>query len=354
MQRFRAPRQPWGEASLMRNRPGGFAAILLAAVLLLARISACAAAEPLDVTIGYQTNVTPAQAAISEHAYERASGAAIDWRKFDSGSDVVAAMASGDVQIGYAGSSPATTAFSKHLPLEVFYVAQLTGTDEALVIRNGSGISNPAGLVGRKIATPFISTSHYALLGALRHWRIDPKTVQILNLRPPEITAAWLRGDIDGAYVWDPALTRLRASGTMLASSTDVAKWGTPTFDVWLVRKSFATAHPDFVAKFAQVTSDYDAAYRSHPESFSATSAHAAAIAKITGVPAGDIPAQLTEASWPTAVELATPAMLDGGIAKQVAATAGFLKDQGKIYAVLPSYAPYVTADFVKPTTTPR
>ena len=55
----------------------------------------------------------------------------------------------------------------------------------------------------------------------------------------------------------------------MLASSGDLAKWGTRTFDVWLVRKSFAAAYPDFAAKFARVTSGYDAEYHAHPEGFS-------------------------------------------------------------------------------------
>ncbi len=165
MRRMKLRRARWLAAAC--SRPRRLATLL--GVTLSCAASAVAAAEPLDVTVGYQTNVTPAQAAIHEHAYEHASGARIDWRKFDSGSDVVAAMASGDVQIGYAGSSPTTTAFTRHLPLELFYVAQFIGADEALVVRNGSGIGTPAALAGRTIATPFISTSHYALLAALRH-----------------------------------------------------------------------------------------------------------------------------------------------------------------------------------------
>ncbi len=60
---------------------------------------------------------------------------------------------------------------------------------------------------------PFVSTTHYSLLAALKHEGVDPKSVEILNLRPPEIAAAWERGDIDAAYVWDPALGQIRTSG---------------------------------------------------------------------------------------------------------------------------------------------
>ena len=82
----------------------------------------------------------------------------------------------------------------------------LIGQAEALVARNGSGIEKVADLVGKKVAVPFVSTTHYSLLAALKHWGVDPQAVEILNLRPPEIAAAWQRGDIDAAYVWDPAL----------------------------------------------------------------------------------------------------------------------------------------------------
>jgi taurine transport system substrate-binding protein len=41
---------------------------------------------------------------------------------------------------------------------------------------------------------PFISTTHYSLLSALKHWGIKPGQVQIINLQPPAIIAAWQRG----------------------------------------------------------------------------------------------------------------------------------------------------------------
>jgi ABC-type taurine transport system substrate-binding protein len=36
--------------------------------------------------------------------------------------------------------------------------------------------------------------------------------VQLVNLQPPAIIAAWQRGDIDGAYVWAPAVNATQTS----------------------------------------------------------------------------------------------------------------------------------------------
>ena len=42
-------------------------------------------------------------------------------------------------------------------------------------MRNGSGIEKPEDLVGKTVAVPFVSTTHYSLLAALKHWGIDPR-----------------------------------------------------------------------------------------------------------------------------------------------------------------------------------
>ncbi len=111
------------------------------------------------------------------------------------------------------------------MPIETIALVGLISEAEALAVR---GVTKPEDLAGKKIATPFVSTAHYSLLTALKQWNIDPKTVNILNLRPPEIAAAWARGDIDGAYVWDPVLSEIKKTGTVLATSADVANWGGP------------------------------------------------------------------------------------------------------------------------------
>lgn len=119
---------------------------------LLAALSLAGAslfAQAADVTIAYQTTVDPAKVAQADGAYEKATHAKIDWRKFDNGADIIAAIASGDVQIGYLGSSPLTAAVTRKVPVETFLIATQIGGAEALVARNGSGINSPQDLVGK-------------------------------------------------------------------------------------------------------------------------------------------------------------------------------------------------------------
>jgi taurine transport system substrate-binding protein len=299
------------------------------------------AAEDLTVNIAYQPIVEPSRVPQADGTYEKAFGAKINWQKFDSGADVIAALASGSVDIGYVGSSPLAAGASRKLEFETVFVVGLISEAEALAVK---GISKPEDLVGKKIATPFVSTAHYSLLTALKHWNVDPKSVQILNLRPPEIAAAWERGDLDGAYVWDPVLSQIKKNATVLADSKNVADWGGPTFDAWIVSKKFAAEHPDLVTAFVRVTGEAYASYRAKPESWDAASPEAQKIAKLTGAKVEEVPALLKGYYFPTLQEQASADYLGGKTVEAVAKTSAFLLEQGKIPAVLDDYSPYISA----------
>nr|WP_145002251.1 taurine ABC transporter substrate-binding protein [Pseudomonas psychrotolerans] len=301
-----------------------------------------------ELVIGYQTGVDPSKVAQADGLYEKAIGQKLDWRRFNSGPEVVAALASGDVQIGNLGSSPLAAATSRKLPLVTFIVSAQIDSAEALVVRNGSGIDQPAQLVGKTIATPFVSTSHYSLLGALKHWGVDPTTVKIVNLNPTEIAAAWRRGDIDGAFVWSPALGEIKKNGKVLADAAQVGTWGAPTFEVWVARKDFAEKHPEIVSQFAKVTLAAFADYQAHGKEWGPTSDQAKKIARLTGADAADIPELLAGSRYPAAQAQLGPDLLGGGTAKAIARTAEFLKEQKRIPTVLDDYSPYVSAEYVR------
>jgi taurine transport system substrate-binding protein len=302
-------------------------------------------AQAADFTVAYQTTVDPAKVAQADGAYEKATGSKISWRKFDNGADVITAIASGDVQIGYLGSSPLTAAATRKVPAETFLIATQIGAAEALVVRNGSGINGPQDLIGKKVAVPFVSTGHYSLLAALKYWKIDPAKVTILNLAPPAIAAAWKRGDIDATYVWDPALGIAKETGKVLITSGELAKLGAPTFDAWIVRKDFADKHPDVVRAFAKTTLDAYAAYRKDPAAWLADASNVDKLVKLSGAKPDDVPGLLQGNVYPLAADQVTE--LGAPTTDAITKTAAFLKEQGKVDAVLADYASYVTTKFV-------
>lgn len=317
-------------------------------VTVLLSLTLSIGVQAANLTIGYQTGIDPSKVPQADGLYEQAIGEKIDWRRFNSGPEVITAIASGDVQIGNLGSSPLAAAASRNLPIVAFIVSVQINSSEALVVRNGSQIDAPKDLIGKTIATPFVSTSHYSLLGALKHWGLDTRQVKVVNLQPAQIAAAWKRGDIDGAFVWSPALGEIRKTGKTLTDATEVGQWGAPTFEVWVVRKDFAEKHPEVVAKFAKITLDSFADYAANKSSWTVDSAPVQKIARLTGANAADIPELLEGSTFPDAQAQRTDALLNGGTAKAIGETAKFLKEQGKVETVLPDYSAYVTGKFIK------
>nr|WP_193751840.1 taurine ABC transporter substrate-binding protein [Pantoea dispersa] len=302
-------------------------------------------AQAVNVTVAYQTSAEPAKVAQADNTFAKESGATVDWRKFDSGASVLRALASGDVQIGNIGSSPLAVAATQQLPIEAFLLASQLGNSEALVVKKD--ISSPKDLIGKRIAVPFISTTHYSLLAALKHWGIKPTQVQLVNLQPPAIIAAWQRGDIDGAYVWAPAVNELEKDGKVLTDSSQVGQWGSPTLDVWVVRKDFARQHPEVVTAFAHSAIAAQQAYIANPEQWLQQPDNLSKLSRLSGVPESDVPELVKGNTYLTAQQQVE--QLGKPVNKAIVDTAQFLKEQGKVPDAASDYSSFVTTRFVAP-----
>ena len=328
------------------------AALQRATFVLGAALCFGAVAQTKEVVIGYQDMVVPWRYAQETQEVEKRTGYKVTYRKLGSGAEVARALASGAIHIGEAGSAPFASALSQGLPIEVFWVLDNINAAEALVARNGSGVNTLADLKGKKIGVPYVSTTHFHTLVALESAGVSPKDVKTLNLRPPEILAAWERGDIDATFVWDPVLAKVKQSGKVITTSGDIAaKTGKATFDALAVTKDFAKANDAFLGQFVQVLADADKSYTGNKAAWTADSAQAKAIAKWSGAEAPTVPASLALYAFVPPAEQASAQWLGGGkdsvAAKSLAATAAFLKEQGTIQNVLPDYAVGVNPTWV-------
>ncbi len=325
--------------------------LIAVAVGAAALIAAFAAEAAEKVVVGYQTDALPSSVAIANGEFDKATGVKIDFRRFDSGAEIFAAIASGDVQIGYVGSSPFAAATSRGLDVKAFYLASISGIDEALVVRNGSGVNTLADLKGKKLAAAPVSTDHYQLLALIKSIGLTEKDVQVFAIPQPDIVAGYNRGDLDGGFVWNPALDELKKNGKVLVTSKDVAEKGAPTFSAWVATGAFVKDHPDFLKAFAGVIAKYQNSFVSDPAKWGADSDNAKTLASLLGGTPADQAGALKNLNLLPLKTQASDAWLGGGdksgLANILKQTAGFLKDQKKISEVLPSYAAFVTPDVV-------
>jgi taurine transport system substrate-binding protein len=311
-------------------------------VVLVAGLLGSVGAAAQSVTVGYQLIYNPWKVPIADDAFSEATGWEVEYRQFDSGAKVIAAMASGDVHIALAGSAGIATGASQGLDIQLVWIVEDIAAAEALVAREGSGIAKIEDLAGKKVGVPFV----------LGHFGVDPNEVEVLNMQPPEIAAAWERGDIDAAFVWDPALGRIKQNGEVIITSGELSALGRPTFDGLIVNKSWAEENQEGLAKFILTMAKADEAYRSDPAAWTPDSEPVRKIVGVVGGNPEDVPIVLDLYDFPTMEEQASCKWLgcgaEGGAVKALIFTSEFLKEQQKIPAVLEDYTPYVTPKYVE------
>lgn len=336
----------------MINQPSRRKAVLAGLAAGTLMWSHAAWAQTKEVTIAYQQIAGPLIVAMANGSLEKATGYKINWRQFESGAKVATAMTSGDVQVGVIGSSPLTATVSRGVELELFWILDDINEAEAMVVRNGSGINKPSDLKGKKIGVPFVSTTHFHTMFALELWGIKANEVQLLNMQPNQIAAAWERGDIDAAYVWDPALARIKQNGKVLVTSGELSKKGKATFDGMAVQKKWGEQNADFMAKLVKAIAEADASFRNSPAQWNATSANAKAISNKIGGEAKDAAEAIKLYAYPTLEQQVSPAWLgggkSGGAAKALQATASFLKEQKRIDDAAPDYSVFVNPKYAE------
>ena len=306
-----------------------------AAVLALAVLIG-GTAQAADVNVGYQLVYGPWKTQMERLKKEGLGGKSIEFFKFTSGTEVINAMASGSIDISLNGSSPTAAGYSRGVDLQVIYIYDNINDAEALVVNDKVGA--PQDLKGKTIAVPFGSTTHFHMMFALEQLGISPREVNVIDMSPPDMVAAWERGDIDGGFVWDPALGRMKSTGRVLLSSGDLSNWGKATFDAMVARSAFTKENPEFTCQWVKMVAEADADYRANPNDYGPGTGNAMAIAKAVSGQEDQVGGVLALYDYPTLEEQVSATWLGGGVATALEATSEFLKEQGKIDKVLDSY----------------
>ena len=239
------------------------------------------AAPPPGINVGFFTETKPSMIAKGKDWFAEDAGAKINWTEMGSGADINAGIAAGSLDMGLgAGSVPVAAGISQGLGYKVVAIMDNIGPGEDMVVRTSDGIKSPADFKGKKVATPFGSTSHFRLLGFLKTNGLTQRDVTVLDMKPAAIQAAWSRGDIDAAYVWPPARSKIIEDGGTLYPTWDkLDKAGYVIADLIIVRIGFANEYPQAVVGFLKAYGRALALWEQKPEEAASVVAQQAGVA---------------------------------------------------------------------------
>lgn len=304
--------------------------------------------ETIEFNIGYQSipNVeilTKSLGLIEEKLEEM--NVQVNWHHFETGIDVNMAVAAGSIDAGLVGSPMAASGISQDLPYKVAWIHDVLGDNEALVVKEDSGIETLDDLVGKEIAVTYGSTPHYMLLNALKLNNIDENSVTLLDMQPQDMFAAWESGVIDGGYVWQPVLGNMANSGgNIILTSGELASEGLITAEICVVHNDFIEKHPEVVQKYIEAFHEGVEFYRSSPEEAYQL------VADELEIPVEEATETMDQLIWLNAEEQASEAYLGGDMANVLKDTAEFLVDQKSIASApdLEAFIEAIDAQFVK------
>ena len=225
-----------------------------AAAAIAFSTAAHAADKPAKVTVGY-LNLVNAQL-VTKHLGligKEMPGVEIKYVKVGGGGDMLRIIAGNQVDFGGLGNPPTAIGITRGLPIKGILVLNMLDFVESMVVRTSKNIKSFKDLKGKTVAAPFGTTTHYLLLQALSDDGVDPGSMKILDLPPADIASAWIRGDLDAAWFWEPNLDKaVKNGGHIFMTSGVMEKRGYPTWDIGVVMNEFAAKYPDYVEKFVK------------------------------------------------------------------------------------------------------
>ncbi|WP_405314664.1 ABC transporter substrate-binding protein [Methanobrevibacter sp.] len=205
-----------------------------------------------EVTIGYLPSDHDAALFVADSQGKfQENGIKTKLVQFNNGGDLMTAMASGDVDVGYVGITPVLSSIAKGVPVKVISAAQTEGS--GIVVAKDSGINAVSDLAGKKIATPGeASIQHMLLTYYLQQNGMSINDLKVSSMKVPSMNDALKTDKIDGAITFEPYVSIAEKNGAkVLAGSQDIL----PDHPCCVVAASdkFINDHPNETAKILEI-----------------------------------------------------------------------------------------------------
>ena len=235
--------------------PSAVARVLLAAVVLIA----APATGQTPATLSIATNPIDSGAEVyyaDDLGFFAKAGLNVQIQPGQNGAAIAAAVAGNAVDIGYADIGALAKAHTRGIDFSIIAPAALwdsTVPVNAIMVSKTSPVRNAKDLNGKTISGPGLGNgAAFVVFAWLDANGADSSTVKFIELPYSAMPAAIEAGRVDAAHVAEPFISVAREHARVLASADDaLGKQYLRT--VWFARTSWATAHPDLVARFVSV-----------------------------------------------------------------------------------------------------
>lgn len=210
--------------------------------------------EKVKMKVAYHPNMGGCSAIITgiKKGYFEEQGIDVELVQFTKGPEEVAAMGSGNIDVGYIGHG--AHALCAEGQVKVFALDCTSLADE--VIGNADkGVNSIADLKGKKIATSLGTSSEIILNLALASEGMTQDDVEIVQMDASGAVTAMVTGKVDACAIWSPSTVTVKKQlgdkAVMLANNNTYRdEMVFPSS--WVVTEKYAKENPELLVRFTK------------------------------------------------------------------------------------------------------
>jgi NitT/TauT family transport system substrate-binding protein len=194
---------------VQRVSGGHFLNHCLSAILMaLAMVVPASAIAAERVAICYSSMSATLVALARLQGFYADEGVDADLKPYKSGFVTLEDMLAGKCNLATSTAVPVVHQSLRTPDFRVVASIASTVNMDRIIVRSDRGIQGTADLRGRSVAVPEFTSSHFLLDTTLVANGVDPAQVSRVYLPAQDVAAAFRRGDVDAAALWEPATFR--------------------------------------------------------------------------------------------------------------------------------------------------
>ncbi|WBB64390.1 ABC transporter substrate-binding protein [Streptomyces sp. WMMC500] len=188
------------------------------------------------------------------------------------GAAIVPGVVSGQFQFGFSNTTSLMVAQNQNIPVQgvVNGVASTGKQGEdfgAIMVSEDSPIRSAGDLAGKKVAVNTLKNiGDTSVRESVRKAGGDPEGVEFTEIGFPQMPAALANGDVDAAWVVEPAQAAIKAEGGRVIASNYVDVAPDLTVAMYFTSQKLAEENPELVAEFTAAMKESLAYADAHPD----------------------------------------------------------------------------------------
>ena len=192
------------------------------------------------------------------------AGMNVELYEYNNGGDLMSAMGSGDLDVGYVGITPVINSMSKGVPIKIVAGVQNEGSG---LLSHSSSIKSITDLKGKTVATPGEASIQNVLLKyELKKNGLSTSDIESPSMKVPSMNDALRTKSIDAMLTYEPYVTISKEvnNQTLVKSSGDIL----PDHPccVVVMNEKFLSGHSDKAQKILDVHKKATEKVKENPE----------------------------------------------------------------------------------------